>query len=80
VVGLREADAKKKITEASCVVGKKTRKYSRHRPKGRILAQNPGADFVVEPGTKVRLTVSKGKPPKKKPKPNRKPKPRHALR
>jgi Domain of unknown function DUF11/PASTA domain/Divergent InlB B-repeat domain len=68
VIGLTEAKAKKKITDAACSVGKLTRKYSTRRPKGRVLAQNPAASFVVNTGTKVKLTVSKGKTPKKKPK------------
>jgi serine/threonine-protein kinase len=66
VVGLRLAAAKAKIVEAACKTGRITRKYSRARPKGRVLAQRPSADFVVDPGTKVNLTVSKGKRPKKK--------------
>jgi beta-lactam-binding protein with PASTA domain len=69
VVGLKEADAKKKIVEAGCTSGKVTRKYSTRRPKGRVLAQNPTSDFVLDTGSKINYTVSKGKPPKKKPKP-----------
>ena len=68
MIGLTEVKAKKKITDAACSVGKMTRKYSTRRPKGRVLAQNPAASFVVSTGTKVKLTVSKGKKPKKKPK------------
>jgi serine/threonine-protein kinase len=67
VVGLKEADAKGQITAAGCASGKITRAYSSKRPKGRVLAQKPGAAFLVDPGTKVNLTISKGKAPKRKP-------------
>jgi serine/threonine-protein kinase len=79
VVGLGEAAAKKKITAASCAPGKVARKYSTRRPKGKVLSQNPTADFVVDVGTKVNMTVSKGKQPKRH-KPKHKPKPRHGHR
>jgi uncharacterized repeat protein (TIGR02543 family) len=69
VVGLKEADAKSKIVKAGCANGKVTRKYSIRRPKGRVLSQNPTADFVLDTGSKINFTVSKGKAPKKKPKP-----------
>jgi serine/threonine-protein kinase len=68
VVGLKEADAKKKIVTAGCANGKVSRKYSTRRPKGRVLTQNPTSDFVLDTGSKVNITVSKGKAPKKKPK------------
>jgi serine/threonine-protein kinase len=68
VIGLKEAAAKQKIVAAACGLGKVTRKYSTRRPKGRVLAQNPTSDFVLDTGTKVNITVSKGKAPKK-PKP-----------
>jgi beta-lactam-binding protein with PASTA domain len=78
-VGLKEADAKTKITAAGCAPGKTTRKYSTRRPKGRVLSQNPGADFIEDTGTRVNLTVSKGKKPKPKHKPKHRPKhkPKH---
>ena len=69
MVGLKEADAKAKIVKAGCANGKLTRKYSTRRPKGRVLAQNPASDFVLDSGTKVNITVSKGKKPKPKHKP-----------
>jgi serine/threonine-protein kinase len=77
VVGLGEAVAKKKITAAACASGKVTRKYSTQRPKGKVLSQNPTANFVVDAGTKVNLTVSKGKKPKKKPKHKPRHRPKH---
>jgi beta-lactam-binding protein with PASTA domain len=55
--------------QAGCANGKVTRKYSTRRPKGRVLAQNPTSTFVLDKGSKINITVSKGKPPKKKPKP-----------
>jgi beta-lactam-binding protein with PASTA domain len=69
VVGLKEADAKKKIVQAGCANGKIARKYSTRRPKGRVLSQNPTSDFVLDTGSKINFTVSKGKAPKKKPRP-----------
>src|SRR5215204_5428385 len=66
VVGLKEADAKAKIVQAGCANGKLTRKYSTRRPKGRVLTQNPTSVFVLDRGTKVNITVSKGKKPKPK--------------
>jgi beta-lactam-binding protein with PASTA domain len=74
VIGLKEADAKKKIADAACAPGRVVRKYSTKRPKGRVLAQRPGHDFLVDAGTKVDLTISKGKKPKHKHKPKHKPK------
>ena len=64
VVGLKEADAKSKIGKAGCAVGKVVRKYSTRRPKGRVLSQNPTSDFVLDTGSKINFTVSKGKKPK----------------
>ncbi len=64
VVGLTERAAKAAIKDAACTTGRITRKYSKARPKGRVLAQRPGADFVVSVGTKVNLTISKGRKPR----------------
>ncbi len=72
MVGLKVADAKKKIVTAGCANGKVSRKYSTRRPKGRVLTQNPSSAFVLDTGSKVNITVSKGKAPKKK-KPKHKP-------
>lgn len=67
VVGLTEKAAKTAIQAEACKTGSIKRKYSAARAKGRVLAQKPAADFLVDVGTKVSLTVSKGKKPKPKP-------------
>lgn len=66
VVGLTEKAAKITIKAAFCTPGRITRKYSTARPKGRVLSQRPRVNFVVEVGTKVNLTVSKGRKPKRR--------------
>ena len=63
-MGLTEKAAKTAIKNASCVPGSIRRKYSAARAKGRVLAQNPKAEFLVDVGTKVKLTVSKGRKPR----------------
>ena len=60
VVGKTLGAAKKALTAASCSVGKIKTVYSKLK-KGRVVAQNPKPGKHVKSGTKVALSVSKGK-------------------
>lgn len=63
VVGLKETRAKTAITKGHCKVGRISRKYSKKRAKGRVLAQNPTSAFLLDVGSRINLTVSKGRKP-----------------
>jgi len=58
--------AKAAITGAHCSVGRVTKAYSAKVKRGRVISQRPGAGATLTEGSKVNLTVSKGKKPKKK--------------
>lgn len=60
VVGLKLAVAKRRITRASCKVGKVKRVHVRSKRKvGRVVAQSPRARTRHAAGTRVRLTVGR---------------------
>jgi hypothetical protein len=60
VVGLKLANAKRKLRGAHCVLGKVTRTFSSPKRKGKVLAQRPKAGKVLAAGSKVNLTVGRG--------------------
>jgi uncharacterized delta-60 repeat protein len=53
--------AKLALTKAHCSVGKVTRAFSAKVKKGRVLSQKPKPGTRLPAGSKVRLTLSKGK-------------------
>jgi uncharacterized delta-60 repeat protein len=53
--------AKRALTKAHCSVGKVTRVFSAKVKKGRVLSQKPKPGTKLNAGSKVRLTLSKGK-------------------
>jgi beta-lactam-binding protein with PASTA domain len=53
--------AKRAIGKAHCSVGKVTRAFSAKVKKGRVLSQKPKPATKLAAGSKVRLTLSKGK-------------------
>jgi hypothetical protein len=55
------AAAEKMIKKADCSVGKIRRSYSKKVKKGRVISQKPRPKTRLAAGSKVRLTISKGK-------------------
>jgi len=66
VIGLTQRAATKKLAAAHCTKGRVSRKFSTKRRKGRVLAQNPEPKFILDAGSKINLTISKGKKPSKR--------------
>jgi beta-lactam-binding protein with PASTA domain len=61
VVGLKLAKAKAKIRGARCSVGKITKKVSSQKKKGVVLRQKPTPGKTLLGGSRVNLTVGKGR-------------------
>ena len=61
VKGKKLRAASRAITEAYCSVGKVTRTFSKSVKKGRVISQRPQPGKALAAGSKVELTVSKGK-------------------
>jgi hypothetical protein len=61
--GKKLAAAKTAIRSAHCAVGKVTKSFSAKVKKGRVISQKPAAGSRHPAGTKIKLTVSKGKKP-----------------
>lgn len=61
VTGKRLAAAKRAIKHANCSVGTVTRAFSASVRKGRVISQKPKAGTQHAGGSKVKLTVSKGR-------------------
>jgi hypothetical protein len=61
VKGKTLAAAKRKITAAHCRTGTVTRARSKTVRKGRVIRQSPKAGKKLPSGSKVKLTVSRGK-------------------
>jgi hypothetical protein len=59
--GKKLAAAKTAIKKAHCAVGKITKAYSAKVKKGRVISQKPKAGAREQPGTSVKLKVSKGR-------------------
>jgi hypothetical protein len=57
--GLTLAQAKKKLRNAHCRLGKVTKKHSAQR-KGRVIAQKPKPRARLKAGTKVAVVLSRG--------------------
>jgi uncharacterized delta-60 repeat protein len=55
--------AKRAITKSHCLVGKVTRTYSAKVKKSRVISQKPKPGRKLAAGSKVKLTLSKGKRP-----------------
>jgi beta-lactam-binding protein with PASTA domain len=66
VAGLTLAAATTALPPAHCAAGAVTMEFSDTVPKGTVISSSPPAGTVGPAGTKVALTVSKGKKPKKK--------------
>jgi hypothetical protein len=64
VIGKLLPKAKARIVKANCRVGTVTKKPSKVKQKGRVLAQQPRAGKKLKNGARVNLTVGKG--PKEK--------------
>ena len=60
-VGLKRADAEKKIKDAGLTVGNVGLEYSDTVAEGLVITQKPAASSKVASGTKIDLTVSQGK-------------------
>jgi beta-lactam-binding protein with PASTA domain len=58
--GMKLADAKARLTSASCGVGKVTRRRSRSR-RGRVIAFTPASGTSLAAGSPVGIVVSKGR-------------------
>ncbi|MFU8872507.1 Stk1 family PASTA domain-containing Ser/Thr kinase [Micromonospora sp. SL4-19] len=63
VVGKDFEVAQAELTDAKLVVAKGPAKYDDELPAGVVLATNPKVGTVVKPGTKVTVTLSKGRAP-----------------
>ncbi|MFU8849910.1 Stk1 family PASTA domain-containing Ser/Thr kinase [Micromonospora sp. SL1-18] len=63
VVGKEFELAQAELTDAKLVVAKGPDKYDDELPAGVVLATNPKVGTVVKPGTKVTVTLSKGRAP-----------------
>jgi beta-lactam-binding protein with PASTA domain len=61
VKGKTLSAAKRAITKAYCALGKVTRTFSKSVKKGRVISQRPKPGKTLAAGSKVELTVSKGK-------------------
>lgn len=61
LVGKTLAQAKRALRKAGCRVGKAKKQNSKKRKKGRIVKQRYKAGTKLPAGTKVPLTISKGK-------------------
>jgi uncharacterized delta-60 repeat protein len=61
VKGKTLAAARRAIGNAHCSVGKVTKAFSSKVKKGRVISQKPGPGKKLAAGSKVKLTVSKGK-------------------
>jgi hypothetical protein len=61
VAGKKLASAEKAITKAHCAVGRVKMASSKHVKKGLVISESPAAGKSLPGGTKVNLTVSKGK-------------------
>lgn len=59
--GKRLGAAKRAITKAHCRVGKITRVNSKRKQRGRVLSQKPKPGKHLRKGSKVALTVGKGR-------------------
>jgi alpha-tubulin suppressor-like RCC1 family protein len=64
VIALNLAQARAKLSAATCTAGKVSRRYSSKR-KGRVLAQAPAAGTRLAGGARVALVVSKGRKPQR---------------
>jgi alpha-tubulin suppressor-like RCC1 family protein len=60
VIGKLLPKAKARIVKANCRVGTVTKKPSKVKQKGRVLAQQPRAGKKLKNGARVNLTVGKG--------------------
>ena len=60
LVGLSVGDSRNKIERARLEV-EVLKKFSAKKPKGTVISQKPPAESRVKKGTKVTITVSKGK-------------------
>jgi eukaryotic-like serine/threonine-protein kinase len=61
VVDKKLSSAEKAITKAGCKVGRVSKKHSSKVAKGKVISEKPKAGSTKPAGTKVSLTVSKGK-------------------
>ena len=55
------AEAKRALKKARCAVGHVTKQKSLTVPKGRVISSSPKAASKHKAGTKIALTVSRGK-------------------
>jgi hypothetical protein len=67
VVGLTQAQATAAITGAGLTMGTVSTGPSSIVPSGSVSASNPAAGTQVSPGSAVRLLVSNGQPPRRRP-------------
>ena len=63
VVGTTLAEAKLRIAEASLAAGPVTASFSEKVPEGQVISTKPEQGGELKKGTKVALTVSKGRKP-----------------
>ncbi|MEU8261273.1 Stk1 family PASTA domain-containing Ser/Thr kinase [Micromonospora sp. NPDC048999] len=63
VVGKEFELAQTELTDAKLVVAKGPNKYDDELPAGVVLSTNPKVGTMVKPGTKVTVTLSKGRAP-----------------
>ncbi|MEU3456438.1 Stk1 family PASTA domain-containing Ser/Thr kinase [Micromonospora sp. NPDC006766] len=63
VVGKEFELARTELTDAKLVVAKGPAKYDDELPDGVVLSTNPKVGTMVKPGTKVTVTLSKGRAP-----------------
>jgi subtilisin family serine protease len=55
------AAAKTRLVKSGCALGRVARAYSRRVKRGRVIAQRPTPGLRLRRGTKVRVTVSRGR-------------------
>jgi beta-lactam-binding protein with PASTA domain len=66
VVGKPLAVARSTIARKHCRTGKVTYRYSRSRKRGVVIAQNRTPGLELQPGARIDLRVSRGRPPRKR--------------
>jgi serine/threonine-protein kinase len=63
LIGLSQADAQQRVTDARLTVGTVSNAFSETVPQGQVIATSPPANSVVKAATPVSLVISQGRQP-----------------
>ena len=63
LIGLSQADAQQRVTDARLTVGTVSNAFSETVPQGQVIATSPPANTVVKAATPVSLVISQGRQP-----------------